>query len=80
VSVTGGEWLRAGRILARYQNLFGHVRPEAHIADILIMLAAERIGADLMTENGEHFRLWSRFRPGARRPRLVVLRREDYLN
>ncbi len=74
------EWLRAGRILARYQNRFGHIVPGDHIGDILILLTAERLGADLATENGRHFQLWSRFLPAAKRPRLVVLNRQAYLN
>jgi predicted nucleic acid-binding protein len=75
-----GEWLRAGLILARFQNRFGHVDPARHINDLLILLAAERIGAVLVTENGDHFRLWSRFRPEARRPHLMILNRQEHLN
>ena len=78
VTTTEEEWCRAGRILARYQNRYGHVEPGDHIGDILILLAAERLGTDLVTENGEHFRLWSRFRPVSRRPRLIVLERRNY--
>ncbi|TAK36606.1 MAG: type II toxin-antitoxin system VapC family toxin [Chloroflexota bacterium] len=74
------EWLRAGKIVARYQNMFGHVEPADHVHDILILLTAERMGAELATENAAHFRLWSRFRPAPRRPRLVVLDRQAYLN
>ena len=39
------EWLRAGRILDRYQYRFGHIEPADHVNDILILLAAERLGA-----------------------------------
>ena len=77
---THEEWLRAGMILARYQNRFGHVEPADHVNDILILLAAERLGAELATENGTHFRLWSRFRPVPKRPRLVVMDRQAHLN
>jgi predicted nucleic acid-binding protein len=74
------EWRRAGLILALYQSRFGHIEPALHIADILITLAGERLGAELVTENGEHFRLWSRFLAQPRRPRLLVVEREAYLN
>jgi predicted nucleic acid-binding protein len=80
VTPTYAEWLRAGLILARYQNRFGSIDPGAHIGDILILLAAERLGADLATENGRHFQIWSRFLPAARRPRLIVLDRQAHLN
>jgi predicted nucleic acid-binding protein len=72
------DWRRAGLILARYQNRFGHVEPSTHENDILILLTAERLGADLATENGDHFRLWSRFLPASRRPHLLVLERQGH--
>ncbi len=74
------EWLRAGLILARYQDGFGQIEPADHPGDILILLTTERLGADLATENGRHFQLWSRFLPHAKRPRLVVLSRHAHLN
>jgi predicted nucleic acid-binding protein len=80
VTPTHSEWLRAGMILARFQNRYGHVEPAAHLGDLLILLTAERLGAELATENGEHFRLWSRFLPASRRPPLLVLERQAYLN
>jgi predicted nucleic acid-binding protein len=80
VTPTADEWLRAGSILARYQNLFGHVDPVDHLNDILILLSAERLHADLATENGQHFQIWSRFRPASTRPTLTVLERQIHLN
>lgn len=80
ITPTHDEWLRAGRILARYQNQFGHVDPADHLNDILILLTAERLGAELATEDGDHFRLWARFRPPATRPRLVILDRQSHQN
>jgi predicted nucleic acid-binding protein len=80
IAPLGDEWMRSGGILARYQNRFGHIEPSAHVNDILITLTAERLGADLATENGEHFRLWSRFISPPRRPRLLVLERQGHLN
>ncbi len=74
------EWRRTGLILARYQSRFGHIQPGLHVADILIALAAERLGTELVTENGEHFRLWLRFLSQARRPRLLIVERELHLN
>lgn len=80
VTPTHEEWLRAGMILARYQNRFGHIEPSDHVNDILILLAAERLGAELATENGDHFHLWAKFRPALKRPHLFILEREAYLN
>ncbi len=80
VTPTHAEWLRAGLILARYQNRFGNIDPGTHISDILILLAAERLGADLATENGRHFQIWSRFLPPERRPHLIVLDRQAHSN
>lgn len=80
VTPTHEEWLRAGMTLAWYQNRFGHIEPSDHVNDILILLAAERLGAELATENGDHFRLWAKFRSALRRPHLVVLDRQDHLN
>ncbi len=74
------EWLRAGRIIARYQVRYGYIRPGAHIADLLILLVSERLGAELATENGEHFRLWSRFLVSKKRPSLTILDRQEHLN
>lgn len=80
VTATQDEWLRAGLIIARYQNRFGHLEPSAHLNDILILLAAERLGAELITENGAHFQLWSRFLRPKRRPPLAVVDRAAHLN
>jgi predicted nucleic acid-binding protein len=80
VTPTQEEWLRAGRILARYQQRLGRIQPSARCADILTLLAAERLGAELLTENGIHFRLRSRFLGQDRRPTVVVLDRAEHLN
>jgi predicted nucleic acid-binding protein len=77
---TGDDWRRDGLMLARFQNRFGHVDPSAHVNDILITLAAARLGAELITENGEHFRLWSKFVAVSGRPRLLVLERRGHLS
>jgi predicted nucleic acid-binding protein len=74
------EWLRAGRVIAHYQNRFGNVVPADHVNDILILLTGERLGAGVVTENGDDFRLWSRFRPESLRPRLLVLNRHEHVN
>lgn len=77
---SGEEWRRAGLVLARYQNRFGHIEPSAHVNDILISLAAERLGGELITENGKHFQIWSRLLDVSRRPHLLVLERQAHLN
>lgn len=80
VTPTQGEWLRTGTILSRYQNRFGHVEPAKHQNDILILLAATRVGASVVTENGGHFRIWERFLPSNGRPPLWILDRQGHPN
>jgi predicted nucleic acid-binding protein len=74
------DWLRAGTILARFQNLFGHVVPADHQNDLLILLAGQRLGGSVATENGSDFRTWSRFLRSPRRPPLLILNRQEHLN
>jgi predicted nucleic acid-binding protein len=73
------DWVHAGLMLARYQRLHGSVEPKDHINDILIVLDAVRVGADLVTENGDDMERWRKLLPFARRAlRIQVVRRENH--
>ena len=55
-----GDWARAGRLLARRIRLSGDLRPRDHLADILILLSAARLGGVVITLNLGHFLDWAR--------------------
>jgi predicted nucleic acid-binding protein len=61
------DWILAGLLLARYQRLRGRVEPRDHINDILIVLDASKLGADLVTENARDMERWRRMLPRGRR-------------
>lgn len=55
-----GDWIRAGRLLARRVRLHGDVRPRDHLADVLILTSAARLGGCVVTANLRHFEAWHR--------------------
>ena len=73
------DWILAGLLLARYQRLQGVVEPRDHINDILIVLDASKLGADLVTENASDMKRWRRTLPRARRVfRVQGVNRRDH--
>jgi hypothetical protein len=54
------DWLRAGGLLARYAARWGALEPAKHVNDILILLTARRLGAELMSENLHDMLSWAR--------------------
>ena len=56
---TADDWVRAGTIIARRIRLDGPMRPRDHLADVLIVVSAARIGADIVTANRRHFEAWT---------------------
>jgi predicted nucleic acid-binding protein len=64
------DWARAGRMIARHVRLWGAVRPRDHLADALVVLAAARVGGEVLTANVQHLEVWAR---QARRSGLDVL-------
>lgn len=73
------DWVQAGLLLARYQRLRGRVEPRDHINDILVVLDAAKLGADLVTENGGDMERWRKvLRPSRRALRIRVVRRGDH--
>jgi len=73
------DWTRAGVILARYRRLHGDVQPRDHLNDLLIVLCAAKIAADLVTENAADMVRWRRMLPpDARALRIVGVRRQNH--
>jgi predicted nucleic acid-binding protein len=56
---TTTEWARAGRLMARRVRLQGSLRPRDHLADVLIVVSAARLGGAIITANLRHFEAWA---------------------
>ncbi|MBI4321887.1 MAG: PIN domain-containing protein [Chloroflexi bacterium] len=56
---TAGEWSTAGRLIARYVRLYGKLRPRDHLADVLIVVSAARLGGSVTTANVRHSEAWT---------------------
>lgn len=56
---TSDEWRTAGRLLARKVRLSGPLRPRDHLADVLILVSAARVGGTVLTTNLRHFQMWA---------------------
>jgi predicted nucleic acid-binding protein len=68
------DWTRAGQLLARRVRLHGSLRPRDHLADVLIVASAGRIGGEILTSNRIHFDVWADL---ARRSGLDVVVRAE---
>ena len=55
-----GDWIRAGRLIARQVRLYGALRPRDHLADVLILISAARLRGVVITANFRHFEAWRR--------------------
>jgi predicted nucleic acid-binding protein len=55
-----GDWIRAGRLIARQVRLHGALRPRDHLADVLILITAARLRGVVVTANLRHFEAWRR--------------------
>ena len=55
-----GDWIRAGWMIARQVRLHGALRPRDHLADVLILISAARLGGVVITANLRHFEAWRR--------------------
>jgi len=56
---TGGDWIRTGRLIARYTRLHSELKPRDHLADVLILVSAAQLSGVVLTANVRHFRLWA---------------------
>ncbi len=57
---SAADWARVGRLIARRIRLHGKLRPRDHLADVLIVVSAARLGGTVVTENLRHFEMWAR--------------------
>jgi predicted nucleic acid-binding protein len=57
---TAADWARAGRLIARRVRLHGELRPRDHLADVLILVSAARLGGTVVTANLQPFEAWAR--------------------
>ncbi|MDO8673433.1 MAG: PIN domain-containing protein [Dehalococcoidia bacterium] len=67
---SASDWARAGRLMGRYSRLRGEFRTRDHLADVLILISAARLGGVVLTANPRHFEAWADL---ARRSGLTVL-------
>ena len=54
------DWVLAGRCLSWYAARWGKIRPRDHLADVLVAVAATRVGASLATEDVKQMSRWGR--------------------
>lgn len=79
VTPSHDDWTLAGLILARFARLEGAVEPRDHLNDVLIVLNASRLGADLVTENSTDMERWKKMLSGPRRGfRVRGVNRRDH--
>ena len=56
---THEDWVRAGQLFERRSRLAGRMQPRDHLADLLILLTAARVGGAVLTTNVRHFEAWA---------------------
>lgn len=56
---TQADWVGAGTLIATRIRLQGVLRPRDHLADVLIVVSAARLAADVVTANRRHFEAWT---------------------
>ena len=54
-----GDWVLAGRCLAYYSARWGKIRPRDHLADVMVVVAALRVGALLAAKDLKQMKRWS---------------------
>lgn len=54
------DWIAAGRLITRYQRLYGAMAPRDHSHDVLIVLCAAQVGGTVLTANPRHMDRWAR--------------------
>ncbi|MBI3972950.1 MAG: hypothetical protein HY332_16860 [Chloroflexi bacterium] len=62
---TADEWAIAGRLIGRYIRQYGQLRPRDHLADVLILVSAARLGGAVVTLNVRDFERWAAIATGA---------------
>ena len=59
VEAGGDDWVLAGRCLSHYSARWGKVRPRDHLADVMVAVAALRVGGILVSEDLKQIKRWS---------------------
>jgi len=54
------DFYLAGQMISYYSRTYGVIKPRDHVCDVLIALCATNVGAELVTENAEHMKIWQR--------------------
>ncbi len=73
------DWILAGLVLWRFSQLEGSVEPRDHLNDVLIVLNASKLGADLVTENSKDMERWKKMLARSRRSfRVRGVNRRDH--
>lgn len=54
-----GDWVLAERCLAYYSARWGKIRPRDHLADVMVVVAALRVGALLASKDLKQMKRWS---------------------
>lgn len=57
---THTDWVAAGRLLTRYQRVFGPLAPWDHSHDVLIVLCTAQVNGTVLTTNPRHMERWAR--------------------
>jgi predicted nucleic acid-binding protein len=55
---TAEEWRQAGQLISRAIRHYGAIEPRAHLADVLVVVAAARVHGAVATANQRHFECW----------------------
>ena len=53
------DWVLGGRCLSQYTTRWGRIKPRDHLADVMVAVAAVRIGGVLASEDLKQIRRWS---------------------
>jgi predicted nucleic acid-binding protein len=53
------DWRLAGQLVERRSRIEGRLAVRDHLADILVVLSASRVQAQVVTTNARHFEVWA---------------------
>lgn len=81
VTPDGEDWAGAGQAIRRYRETYGEIVPRDHLNDVLLLLSAGRIGAEVVTEESKAFARWAALlRRMGRTVRIRAVGREEHLD
>lgn len=69
---THDDWIKSGELIVRYSMLRGAIDGDKHQNDILIVLTARRLGAEVLTNDAASMVNWARMLDA--HPRMVPVR------